>query len=151
MPGEILQGATLNEVKINEDKDGRPIKHCKASYASTLSLSIESYLLSLNIMCPPMGLASANTMWGSLSTWVCITWHIQKLPLHSSLLVATSWISGSGKDPVSNKTEMNKAGCPLHFSALSAYIGSQMPTPNMHIHHTETTHKCHFYIDAKSN
>jgi hypothetical protein len=36
MPGEVLCHASLNEVKISQDEDTRPIKHCKASYASKL-------------------------------------------------------------------------------------------------------------------
>ena len=46
------------KAKINEGTG--PTKHCKASYASTPSLSMESYLYSPNITCPPMGLASAK-------------------------------------------------------------------------------------------
>ena len=45
MPGEVLCRASINEVKIREDR--RPTKPSKASYASTPSLSIESYLYSL--------------------------------------------------------------------------------------------------------
>ena len=45
MPGEVLCRASINEVKIRGDR--RPTKPSKASYASTPSLSIESYLYSL--------------------------------------------------------------------------------------------------------
>jgi hypothetical protein len=45
---------------MSKDEDLRPTKHCKASYASTASLSIEICLYSPNIMCPPMGLALAK-------------------------------------------------------------------------------------------
>ncbi|XP_011244660.1 pleckstrin homology domain-containing family H member 2 isoform X6 [Mus musculus] len=41
-PGEVLCRASLNEVKIREDS--RPMKCCKASYASTPPLSIDFYL-----------------------------------------------------------------------------------------------------------
>lgn len=63
MPEEILHHASLNEVKVSEDEDVRPPKHCQASMqASTLSLSTKSYLRFLYASCvlPPMGLASAK-------------------------------------------------------------------------------------------
>lgn len=44
-PSEVLWCASLNKVKISEDT--RPLKHCKSTYASALSLSVESYLYSL--------------------------------------------------------------------------------------------------------
>lgn len=42
MPGDVPCRASLNEVKIREDS--RPMKCCKASYASTPPLSIDFYL-----------------------------------------------------------------------------------------------------------
>jgi hypothetical protein len=39
----------LKELKIS--KDVKPKKHCKATYASTPSLSIESYLYSFQTSC----------------------------------------------------------------------------------------------------
>jgi hypothetical protein len=47
-------------VKISEDKNSRPKKLGKGSYASAPSLSIESYFYSPNITCSPMGLALAK-------------------------------------------------------------------------------------------
>ena len=46
-PGEFLSCASLSEAKIS--KDERPTKHCTASNASSLSLSVGSYLHSLQI------------------------------------------------------------------------------------------------------
>jgi len=57
-------------------EDARPIKHCKASHANTLSLSVESYLYSLQ---------TSHVLSGNLpqqnTTWICIIWHKQDLPL----------------------------------------------------------------------
>lgn len=50
-------------------EDSRPTKHCKASYVSTTSLSIETFLYTVQI--PPD----------------CITRCNQKLPLHSAILI----------------------------------------------------------------
>ena len=65
-PEEVFCHASLNEVKIS--KDLIPLKSWKSSYAGTLSLSIESYLYSLQTSCVlPQVLPQQNT------TWVCIT------------------------------------------------------------------------------
>ena len=69
---EVLCHVSLNEEKIREDA----MNCCKASYASTSSLSVESYLYSLqrsHVL--PWVLPQQDTM------WVCIMWHKQKLPL----------------------------------------------------------------------
>ena len=66
MPGEVLCHASLTKVKISEDM--RPKKHCKARYASPPSLTVESYLYSLQISSVlPRVLPQQNTMWVCLS------------------------------------------------------------------------------------
>lgn len=40
MSGEVLCYASLNEVKISENEDTRPMEHCKASYASKHSVTV---------------------------------------------------------------------------------------------------------------
>ena len=49
MPREALCCASLNKVKISEG--ARPMKHCMATYTSALSLSVGSYLYSLQTSC----------------------------------------------------------------------------------------------------
>lgn len=51
----------LNEVKVSEVEDSRPVKPCKASYASPQSLSTGSYLYPVQTACAllPTGLVSA--------------------------------------------------------------------------------------------
>ena len=68
---QCLYLAFLNDAKFSENS--KPMKHCKASYASAHSLWL--LILSQNIMFSPLGLASQNP------TWVSITWHYQKLLL----------------------------------------------------------------------
>ena len=81
------RSATLNKVKIIEDV--RPPKSCTASYASPLSLSVESYLYSFQTShVLPGVLPQQNTM------WVCITWHNQKLPLHIHVCSDCLWMVG---------------------------------------------------------
>ena len=68
MPGEVLCCVFLNEVKISEDEDVKPTKHCKASYASTPSLFIGSYLHSLQTSHVLQWiLPQPNTRWVCLS------------------------------------------------------------------------------------
>ena len=63
-----------NKSKIIEDEDWRATKHCKASYANMLSLSVESYLHFLQASCIfPRVLPRQNNMWVCLSTWVCVS------------------------------------------------------------------------------
>ena len=82
MPKDVLCNASLNEETTS--KDLRPMKHCKASYASVPSLSIESYLYSLQTS--PMG---QNNTW--VSVW--ITWNIQKLLLQLGVTTTQGSIS----------------------------------------------------------
>lgn len=62
-PGEGLCHASLREVEISEDEGVRPPKTGKAMNASTASLTIESYLHSLqNSHVLPQVLPQENTM-----------------------------------------------------------------------------------------
>ena len=80
-PGKVLCSSFLNKAKIS--KDTRPKKHCKASYASMSPLSVESHIHTLKTSHVfPRVLPQQHT------TWVCITWHIQKLPLQPPCTVA---------------------------------------------------------------
>lgn len=62
MSGEVLCYASLNEVKISENEDTRPMEHCKASYASKHSVTVcwVLFMHSPNIASPPTDLASAK-------------------------------------------------------------------------------------------
>jgi hypothetical protein len=57
-PG-VLCHASLHDVKISDDEDVQPMKHCKASYASkSLPLSVESYISPSKHYMPSIGLVS---------------------------------------------------------------------------------------------
>jgi hypothetical protein len=51
MPGEALCCASLNEVKINEDKKRETNEGLQSLLCEALSLPVESYLYSLQISC----------------------------------------------------------------------------------------------------
>lgn len=86
---KFVPPASLNELKIN--KDMKPTKSHKASYSSTLSLSIESYFYSLHTLCVLSWVLPQQNTRVCISTTSCESSSCDaKLPLQG--VVFLDWI-----------------------------------------------------------